>query len=33
VAYLIGAASLATAVHRTVWIARRLRIEEIPARE
>ena len=25
VAFLIGAASLATAVHRTVWIARRLR--------
>jgi phosphatidylglycerophosphate synthase len=31
VAYLIGAASLATAVHRTVWIARRLRADPPPA--
>jgi phosphatidylglycerophosphate synthase len=31
VAYLIGAASLATAVHRTVWIARRLRSTSPPA--
>jgi CDP-diacylglycerol--glycerol-3-phosphate 3-phosphatidyltransferase len=31
VAYLIGVASLATAVHRTVWIARRLRTEPPPA--
>jgi CDP-diacylglycerol--glycerol-3-phosphate 3-phosphatidyltransferase len=33
VAYFIGATSLATAVHRTVWIARRLRIETTPASE
>jgi CDP-diacylglycerol--glycerol-3-phosphate 3-phosphatidyltransferase len=31
VAYLIGAASLATAVHRTVWIASRLRADPPPA--
>lgn len=31
VAYLIGTASLATAVHRTVWIARRLRATPPPA--
>jgi len=31
VAYLIGAASLATAVHRTVWIAGRLRATPPPA--
>jgi phosphatidylglycerophosphate synthase len=33
VAYLIGGASLLTAVQRTVWIARRLRAETPPARE
>jgi CDP-diacylglycerol---glycerol-3-phosphate 3-phosphatidyltransferase len=31
IAYLIGAASLATAVHRTVWIAGRLRATPPPA--
>jgi phosphatidylinositol phosphate synthase len=33
VAYTIGAASLATAVHRTIWIARRLRTEPPAAGE
>jgi len=33
VAFLIGAASLATAVHRTVWIARRLRTSPRPGNE
>ena len=31
VAYFIGVASLLTAVHRTVWIARRLRAPQPPA--
>jgi CDP-diacylglycerol--glycerol-3-phosphate 3-phosphatidyltransferase len=31
IAYFIGATSLLTAVHRTVWIARRLRTPEPPA--